>query len=166
MSSGDAFCLSGRGHALTDDQGRYRIGSLEPDAYNVWCCSEGWTCTAVAALAVAGGATAEARDLVLVGGGFIAGRVLDDTTGAPVQPGETAEVELNGPSRPRTGAAVESSRVAADGTFRMRAAPGSNRVFLQAGEGWRVTTRVPDVEVEEGRTVTVEFRAARCYVAK
>jgi len=52
--------------------------------------------------------------------------------------------------------------IAADGTFRIRAAPGSNYVYLRCTGEWKaVAPAACDVEVVAGKTVKVEFRVRR-----
>ena len=112
----------------------------------------------VATLPVAADEVRAAPDLVLVRGGFIVGKVVDGA-GNGVQPGIAADVGLYGPSRPRPGAAIELARVAADGSFRLRVAPGSNYVYLRGASDYTSTDGgSKTVDVAEGQTVEIEFR--------
>ncbi len=91
-------------------------------------------------------------------GGFIEGRLVDAETGAGVRPGVHGDIGLYGPSRPKSGAAIEIGEIQPDGSFRIRAAPGKNYVYLRAGSGYsavRPTHRW--VEVQAGQTARVEF---------
>jgi hypothetical protein len=65
-------------------------------------------------------------------GGFVVGKVIDGATGKPFAPalGQSQYVAHYGPARPRTGAAVTSTKIQDDGTYRLRVAPGRNYVYL------------------------------------
>jgi hypothetical protein len=150
-------------HTVTDEQGRYRLESLGADKYNVWARAEGLTTVALDSFKVEVGQIREAPDFRLVEGGFIIGRVVDEKTGNPVKPGAGSNVAIRGPSRPQSGAAVESSRIREDSSFRILVAPGRNYIHLRPGEGWRrqqavVTPAYHWVTVKNGQTVQVEFK--------
>jgi len=147
---------------VTDEQGRYRLESLHGNTYNVWALAEGLTVVALDSFDVKQGQTREAPDLLLVEGGFIWGRVVDEASGEPVKPGAGSNVAISGPSRPESGAAVTSSPVGDDGSFRIRVAPGHNRIQLRPRGQWgrRTATFSPRnhrVEVGDGQTVEVVF---------
>ncbi len=148
----------------TDENGHYRLDSLAADRYNVWAQMPGRTGVAVGGLNVWAGDVVKAPDLELIPGGFIVGRVLHHETKEPMAStpdGQRLTVALEGPSRPRPGAAVESVAVAEDGSFRVRAAPGENRIYLQFP--WMMTrppTGKPEegpVLLREGETVTIDI---------
>jgi hypothetical protein len=148
--------------AFTDDQGCYRLGSLPPDAFNVWIDCEDRTCAALASVGARAGEETKCEDLIAIEGGFLVGAVIDDATGKPVQPGTTGDVAIYGPSRPRTGGGCDCSPVQADGTFEIRVAPGSNHIYLRAGDGWEaVGAGALDVDVAAGGRTKVEFRVRR-----
>lgn len=112
---------------------------------------------------VEAGEAHQAPALRLIEGGFILGRVINEATGEPIKPGATSDVTIQGPSRPRSGAAVQSSRVREDGSFRIRVAPGRNYIYLRGGENWgrlQVATTPPSrwFEVAAGQAVEVEFK--------
>ena len=88
-------------------------------------------------------------------GGFIVGRIVDQETGAPIAPGPRTDVAMYGPAR-GSGGACEATPVLADGTFRIRAPEGKNRIYLRAAEGWSEPSEV--VEVVEGQETKVEWR--------
>jgi hypothetical protein len=151
---------SGWTTAFTDDAGAYRLGSLPEDEYNVWIDCEDRTCAALASVGARIGEETKCDDLVAIAGGFLVGTVIDDATGKPVQPGDDADVAIYGPSRPRTGAGCDCSPVQADGTFRIRVAPGKNHVYLRAGwEG--VGPEGFDVDVPDGGETKVGFKVRR-----
>ncbi|HEX6811925.1 MAG TPA: carboxypeptidase-like regulatory domain-containing protein [Planctomycetota bacterium] len=143
----------------TDDEGRYRLAGLPEEAFNVWIDTEDLTCTALDSERVVAGDVQAAPDLVAIAGGFFVGRVLDDATGKPVQPGPTGDVAIYGPSRPRSGAACAISHVQRDGTFRIRVAPGSNYIYLRPGEGFaEVAPGNFTLDVAAGEEKRIEFR--------
>ena len=145
----------------TDDAGCYRVASLPEGMFNVWAESDEYTVVALHAVRVAVGETVAEQNLAYVSGGWIVGRVIDDATGASVQPGATADVGMSGPARPpETG--IQCATVRADGTFRIRAPAGQNHVYLRVGAGWNETGRsAGDFEVVDGQETQVEFRARR-----
>jgi type II secretory pathway component GspD/PulD (secretin)/beta-lactamase regulating signal transducer with metallopeptidase domain len=147
----------------TDSQGRYKLESLHGVKHNVWAQADDLTAVALDSFELKKGQTRRAPDLLLVEGGYITGRVIDQETGEPVKPGAASDVAIHGPSRPRSGAAVEHSHVREDGSFRIRVAPGRNYIYLRPGEGWRrqeatVTSPKHWVEVSNGQTAEVEFK--------
>ncbi len=142
----------------TDEAGRYELTNLGADKYNIWIEAPNYTCEAVDSLPVSEGDRIDARDLELVRGGFIKGKVIDQASGEPICPGDDADVAIYGPSRPESGAAVETSLIAKDGTFSIRVAPGNNRIYIRCGEGWKaVDPKEFRLNVEEGQTVTADF---------
>ncbi|MHC4569133.1 MAG: carboxypeptidase-like regulatory domain-containing protein, partial [Planctomycetota bacterium] len=148
---------------VTDDQGRYELRSLGANKYNIWAQAEDFTAAALSSFKTEPGRTHQAPDILLVGGGFIAGRVVDETTGEPVKPGAASDVAIYGPSRPKSGAAVETSRIRQDGSFRIRVAPGRNYIYLRPMDDWgrdKAVVYPPNrwVNAGEGQTVEVEFK--------
>ena len=67
-------------HVTTDDQGRYRIGGLVVDAYNVRPDVADRTAVAIDSLVVHPGEISHAPDLKLVNGGFLDGQLVDAST--------------------------------------------------------------------------------------
>ncbi|MEJ2702114.1 MAG: carboxypeptidase regulatory-like domain-containing protein [Sedimentisphaerales bacterium] len=155
--------MAGWAETVTDEQGRYRLESLCGAKYNVWAEAENLTVVALDSFEATAGQTEAAPDLVLVEGGFIVGRVIDEATGKPIKPGEYSDVAIYGPSRPKSGAAVETSDIRDDGSFRIRVAPGRNYIYLRAMGEWGrdkaiASSRNHWVNVAEGQTVEVEFK--------
>lgn len=145
--------------ARTDDQGGYALPGLPDDLYNVWADADELTCIALDSQAVVLGETTKCPDLVVLAGGFFVGTVLDAATGKPVQPGKAADVAIYGPSRPRSGAGCHISPIAPDGTFRIRVAPGSNYVYLRAGEGFEAAEPASfTLDVADGEQRRIEFK--------
>ena len=148
--SAQGVARSGWFQTRTDDDGQYRL-VMTQDHYNLWAHAEDRIAVAIKALSVESGKTVSGADISLVKGGFVVGKVLKN--GQPL-PEATSPLRVAhyGPARPRTGAAVTSARVNADGTYRLRVAPGMNHVYVMSGNGGFV-----DVTVEEGREVVVNF---------
>ena len=154
------------GRAETDADGRYRFDSLGPDKYNIWASKDGYTMRAIDSFEALPGTTKTVADLRLVRGGFIVGNVVDADTGQPFYPSDAKappwfrpDVAMYGPSRPRSGPACEVTPIQADGSFRIRAAPGNNYVYLRVYNRSRaVPPAAMDVDVAEGQVVTVQFK--------
>ncbi len=136
----------------TDAQGQYRL-QMTRDHYNIWAEAEDRISVAVNALKAERGETASNVDIRLVRGGFVVGTVFGDD-GKPLSPtkGMPARVAHYGPARPRTGAAVTSTPVQSDGTYRLRVAPGRNFIYSMSGSG---TSGY--VTVEDGRDVMFDI---------
>jgi Carboxypeptidase regulatory-like domain len=154
---------AGYGDATTDEQGHFEITSLPADTYKVWAEAPDLTVIAVQNLVVEAGNVQDAKVVQLVHGGFIEGRLVDAATGAPVAPGPSTDVAMYGPAR-GDGGACECTPVRPDGTFRIRAPAGRNRIYLRAAEGWSEPSEV--VEVREGVTTAVEWRLQRPKAVK
>jgi hypothetical protein len=114
------------------------------------------TVVAIDSLPLRTGESKEAPDLHLIEGGIIMGRVLDAATGMPVnfKKSDYADITLSGPSRPRSGAAVEVAPIAADGSYQLRAAPGRNNVHFRS-TNW--DAGADSVMVREGELVVKDF---------
>ena len=64
------------------------------------------------------------------------GRLIDELTGQPAarrRRTQRVPIGVHGPSRPRSGAAIESFAVKSDGTFELRLPPGKNFVYVSGG---------------------------------
>jgi beta-lactamase regulating signal transducer with metallopeptidase domain len=138
----------------TDQRGRYRL-AMTRDYYNIWAAAEDRIAIAVKARSAEPGKTVSGGDIQLVRGGFVVGTVFDAATNRPVS--STADhpiyVAHYGPSRPHTGAAVTSTAVNGDGTYRLRVAPGRNYVYLMSGHHDSA-----NVDVEDGRDTKLDLR--------
>lgn len=96
----------------------------------------------------------------LTNGGFIAGKVVNASTGksiAVTEAGEPIVISLFGPSRPLGKAAwpLRMASVDSSGRFKLRAAPGENFPYLVNFHGDRMawdTNKQPAVVVKEGET--------------
>lgn len=118
----------------TDKEGRYRFTSLHAASWNINANTEDRTCVALDSFVITAGKTHTAPDLQLIEGSWIEGRLVDARTGEAIsgerKGKEPLQVGLYGPSKPRSGAACESSTVDAQGRFRLRVAPGVNYPYL------------------------------------
>jgi hypothetical protein len=130
---------------------------LNPDQYNIWAEAPDLTVIAMEMFEVREGGRYDAPDLKLIEGGFIEGRIVDAATQQPVTPPKNAQVSIYGPSRPKSGAAIESAEIKQDGTFRIRAAPGRNYIYLQPMPPWTPEVQSQWVEVTEGQTTRADF---------
>jgi 5-hydroxyisourate hydrolase-like protein (transthyretin family) len=148
----------------TDVDGKYQIRSLKAGRYNLWADAADRACTAIDSLTVTAGNTLTGQELTLVEGGWVEGRVVDATTGAPIT--GTADrplyVACHGPGRPKSGAAVQSARVDEKGRFRLRVAPGLTYPYIMTPDLWSRTEGKADfqagIEVKAGEATTVVFR--------
>ncbi|HZN37812.1 MAG TPA: carboxypeptidase-like regulatory domain-containing protein [Planctomycetota bacterium] len=145
----------GYGRTTTDDHGRFCLKGLRADVYKVWAEAPDLTVIAVLGLEVKPRSHLEDRTVQLVRGGFIVGRLVDATTGQPFVPGPFTDVAMYGPAR-GDGGACEATPVLPDGTFRIRAPAGKNRIYLRAAGGWSEPSEV--VDVVEGEETKVEWK--------
>lgn len=145
----------GYGHAQTDENGRFELTSLAPDVYKVFASADELTTIAVINLQVDAGDSIEAAPIQMVVGGFITGRLVDAVTGEPFVPGPGCDVAMYGPAR-GDGGACECTPVLPDGTFRIRAPAGANRIYLRAAGGYSEPSEV--VTVVEGQETKVEWK--------
>jgi len=150
----------------TNDRGEYRLRMLA-DAYNIWAEAPDRMPIALDSFEVKHGKTHAAPELRLVRGGYVTGRVLDAETLQPVSPdrlknSQHINVAHHGAARPRSGAAVASAAVGADGTYRLHVAPGENYVYLMSPE-LAIESRSNDpnsdgtLNVTDGETVELDF---------
>ena len=146
--------FAGYGHAQTDEHGRFELSSLAPDVYKVFATADDLTTIAVTHLEVGAGEEVAAKPVQMVVGGFITGRLVDAVTGQPFVPGPRCDVAMYGPAR-GDGGACECTPVLPDGTFRIRAPAGDNRIYLRSAGGYSEPSEV--VLVVEGKVTTVEW---------
>ena len=126
---------SGWGEATTDENGTYILKNLPEDYYNVFVRDDMPGCTAAAqeSVWIEPGKTVRNVDLTLVEGGFIAGKIIDTETNQAFRPDEHTDVAIYGPSRPKSGAAVQLTKIQPDGSYKIRVAPGNNYIYLRLG---------------------------------
>ena len=151
--SAQGVVRSGWYRTRSDRDGRYRL-AMTRDHYNIWADVNDRMPLAVKAVAAEPGKTVSGADIRLVKGGFVVGTVLDAATGKPMTPGRDHPIYVAhyGPARPRTGAAVTNTPINADGTYRLRIAPGRNYVYLMsAGHASAY------IEVKDGRETKLDL---------
>lgn len=148
---------------MTDSKGTYRL-SLTEGQYNIRAQAKDRTCIALDSFSGPVGKTTEAPDLKLIPGGFIAGKVVDKTTGKPLSKlpgGQQMHIAHYGPAFPKSGAAVGAATIAEDGSYQLRVAPGANFPYLMHDVEAERTPRnllyLPPIMVSEGETVTLDF---------
>ena len=125
MVSAQGVVRGGWYRTRSDQDGRYRL-AMTRDHYNIWADVNDRMPLAVKAVAAEPGKTVSGADIRLVKGGFVVGTVLDAATGKPMTPGRDHPIYVAhyGPARPRTGAAVTTTPINADGTYRLASPPG------------------------------------------
>lgn len=149
---------------ITAADGTYRFEGLASASYNIWASAPKRTCVALDSVFVLPGERKSAADITLIAGGLIEGRVLtlaDQPVTRGPQPANRLHIGLHGPSRPKSGAGVESTIVDEHGRFRFRVAPGLNFPYIMSDawqKTWRRETFEKGVEVKAGETVSVVFR--------
>ena len=156
----------GWGQTHTDQNGNYRLSSVRAGSYNLWAEAPDRACRALDSFTVAAGKTQLAPRLELIEGGWLEGRLVDAETHEAVSrdpgSGRRLEVGLYGPSRPRSGAACQASRVDDQGNFRLHVAPGLNFPYIMYPDAWTRTQRrdfyEKGIEVKTGEIVRLEFR--------
>lgn len=141
----------------TDREGNYTITKLSAGYYNVFYSVPtplDWTAAAQESVKVDEGKETKRIDLKLIKGGIITGKVLDSETGKAVQPSKNSEVSIYGPSRPKSGDAIQSAPIQPDGSYQIRVAPGKNYIYLQTyARKLKEKMQFHWVDVKEGETV-------------
>lgn len=129
IPNSDSFAGAG-GQAVSDANGRYMIGGLEPEVYNVLFLratgNPKLTAEAVEAVRVKARETVELPITARVGR-RLHGTVVDDDTGQPLA---NMRIGYYGAARPRSGAAVMGTKSDAHGQFELFVPPGSAFVYI------------------------------------
>lgn len=117
----------------SDDEGRFQL-RMTGDHYNIWAVAADRMPLAIKALEAVPGERLTGMDVRMTRGGFIEGTVVDAANNQPVD-GTRADLRVAhyGPARPKTGAAVTSTPVGPDGSYRLHVAPGRNYIYLMDG---------------------------------
>jgi 5-hydroxyisourate hydrolase-like protein (transthyretin family) len=148
----------------TDAEGKYQIRCLKAGQYNLWAEAPERACVAIDSLTVAAGKTLAGQDMTLIEGGWIEGRVVDATTGAPIAgtKDQPLRVACFGPGRPKSAGYYHVARVDENGEFRLRVAPGRNYPYIMTSEMWSRTEGKAHfeagIEVKAGEATKVSFR--------
>ena len=148
---------------LTDSEGAYCFSDVPSCSVNIFPEVQDRTAVAIDSLAIQAGQTRQVRDLELIEGGFLEGRVMDAQTGQAIfRTGQQRiSVATYGPARPTSGAAVQSCEVDDQGRFRLRVPAGTYQPYI-CGElrscPWQPAGfEVNSVELQDGQTRHVEF---------
>ena len=157
LVSAQGTAKSGWYETRTDNQGKYELW-VQPDRYNIWAAAPDRIPIAVDSFTAATGETREGANIRLVKGGFVTGRYLNEKGGVILGDGRM-RVAHYGPARPRSGAGVTSAKIASDGTYRLRVAPGDNYVYLMTGNG------SSNIHIEDGQTLELDFRRGKLAAA-
>lgn len=130
----------------TDADGNYQL-RMTNDHYNIWAIAPDRMPLAIKALKVTQGQRLTGMDIRMTRGGYVVGKVIDPATNQPVDGSQTKiQVGHHGPARPMTGAAVTSTPVKTDGTYRLHVAAGRNYVYLMSGNAAPVYLKVGDAQ--------------------
>ena len=120
----------GWGQSVTDDQGRFTVGGLDPGVYNLFLIEVPGrphaTAIAVEGVRVAVGSDATA-DLAVVDGRPIRGVVVDRVTGRTIA---GAQVGCQGSAVPQSGLAIMGTKTDSKGRFTFHVPPGEQFVYL------------------------------------
>ena len=123
----------GWAETVSDEQGRFGLGGMEPGVYNVLLHGvpdrPEVTARAVECVRVRAGADATA-DLAVIEGRPLRVEAIDRDTGRLVP---RTLIGCYGPARPRSGAAVESHRADDQGRITFHVPPGEQYVYLMEG---------------------------------
>ena len=122
--------LGGYGEGMSDKQGRFLVGGLEPGVYNLLFQGvpghDQLTARAVEGLRVLAGAETPAN-MTVIRGRPLRGVVIDRETDKPVG---NIRVGCYGPAHPQSGAAVEAHQTDAQGRFTFHVPPGDQHVYI------------------------------------
>jgi protocatechuate 3,4-dioxygenase beta subunit/peroxiredoxin len=159
------------GEAVTGPDGSYQIKQLRPSVYNVALDLKGelaksWTARAHERLTVAAGEHLAGKDLTLIPGAIIQGKVTAADNGQPVA---GLGLGVYGPAHPRSGAWVGGAESGPDGTYAVRVPGGKQHLYIAmaALPGYVLPEQSGrDLTVQDGETVTVDFKLARRTTAR
>jgi hypothetical protein len=147
----------GWGQAVTDDRGGFLIEGLEPGVYNVLLLEvpggDQATARAVEAVRVRAGDEATA-DLAMIEGKPLRGVVIDRETDRPMA---GAMVGCQGPSAPRSGAAILGTKTDARGRFTFPVPPGEQLVTLIDDPSSRPMSRRIVVVPDQGEIMPISL---------
>ncbi|MCA9198005.1 MAG: hypothetical protein KDA87_10720 [Planctomycetales bacterium] len=133
-----------------DGDGKYRF-LLTHDYYNIWAVVPDRMPLAIKALEAVPGKRVHGANIQMTKGGFIEGRIIDMDGNSLNGEENRLYVAHHGPARPMTGAAVASTPVHTDGTYKLHVAPGRNYVYLMNSDS------AIYLNVGDGNTVEHDF---------
>jgi beta-lactamase regulating signal transducer with metallopeptidase domain/protocatechuate 3,4-dioxygenase beta subunit len=153
------------GETVTDGEGRYEISRLVPDRYNVALSLEPevgrlWTARAHEAVAVRVAEQVQKVDLSLIKGAVVTGRIVAKRTGKPIADAESMDAGIYGPAHPRTGAWVQVTEFAPDGSYFLRVPEGEQYLYLRGTPppGFSLPEKTSyEFPVQDGETVVIDF---------
>lgn len=139
-----------RQSSKSDEDGRYEIGSLPPGSYKVTARLKGYT----EGKAKDVSPPAENIDFTLTGGGRIAGRVVDKSSGQPI-----VNFRYKDDKSPYTKTMFKGGKksTSSDGTFETALLPPGDYAIHVRAEGYAPAV-VEDITVETGKTAQTEIR--------
>ena len=140
--SAQGIAVSGWFETHTDANGKFEL-RMTAGRYNIWAEQDQRIAVAAEGVKATPGKTVEDVEVKLVRGAFVYGNVIG--VGKGEESADDLWVAHYGAARPRSGAAVTSTKVNADGTYRLRVAPGKNYLYLMGGGG-SITVNVKDGE--------------------
>ena len=129
--------------------GRFTFPRLPKGPYNLGIKDPNATAVAVKSFSLQSGS--QAPSLVVSEGGIITGSVLAQN-GLPMSVPRGSKVQLHGPSHPENGHPREAV-IRADGSYRIRAAAGTNRLHFTVG----LYDFDYSIEIENGETREIHF---------
>jgi Carboxypeptidase regulatory-like domain len=136
----------------TDNDGRYEL-RMPPDKYNIWSEMNGRVPIAVNSIEAVAGEKQSEADIQMVRGSVVYGKFLTEQN-TPIKPETRTLVAHHGPARPISGAAVTSTPIASDGSYRLHVAPGKNYVYVMA-EGSNASA---NIEIADGTELELNLR--------
>lgn len=143
--------MAGEG-AKTDSEGRFRIGRLVPDAYNVMLAlppkiGADWAAQAKEGVKLDAQSPSATADIQLVKGSLL--KVT--AKGADGKPLANRHIGVHGPGRPSSTAMIYSAKTDSRGRCDIRVAPGRQQVYV-AEDGLEASVTI---ETKEGQEVEV-----------
>ena len=133
---------------------------LPEDRYNFSVRAKDRVCIAITDRECLAGKKLELPPFKLIDGGFIAGQVINASTGQPITVTDQRRAHRHRPPRPvaaagKSGLPLRMATVDSAGRYTLRAAPGENFPYFVNFRGDRMawnTTKQPAIVVKEGET--------------
>lgn len=158
--------------SFTDNNGRFVLTGLRKGKYNVFVdAGDEWVATALDSFNATPRKT-KAPPIQLVKGFLIKGQLVDVENGKPITVGNrTVRIGLHGPSRPRSGAAIDVASVRPDGSFQIRGAPGKNILYLTAPGAYKSNGPFQLssfqagylIDAKEGEVISLDFEVSPLF---
>jgi protocatechuate 3,4-dioxygenase beta subunit len=137
--------LYGVTQVRSDASGAYHL-RLPADRYDIWAEANERVPIAIVSLEAIPSLTQSNADIEMVEGATVFGRVTDQA-GKPLDKFVGIRVAHYGPARPR-GTSDAGTKVAADGSYRLRVAPGKNYIY-SGFDGIPIAIEIKDGEQRE-----------------